>query len=360
MKFRLYNPGDEEEIVRLLEICFDGWPEKDLDSKVDFWRWKYLDNPLKSSIVVVGLDDDNIMSCEHGIQTNGKVGSKSFLINLGSDLCVHPEYRGRGIRHKLYEVRDIEREKKGVAFHCSTTNNPIIIRGQLKRNRPQFPHQFIELVKIQDIQKHLDETNTTGSWFKMPIVEIMKLINKVTKQSEEKVENMVIKKIDFFDENIDGFYRKIRDNYHFIVERSKEYLNWRFSDIRGGKFIKFIAEENGEIQGYIVLRINRFNAEYPIGWIADLIVLQGRIDVAKTLVRTAVEFFDAENVNVVRYWVVKGHPFENVVKEQGFLDIRKSAPHIGMMNLSVSENFSEFMASKPEQLHFQAADTEYI
>lgn len=40
-----YQPGDEEGIVELLEIVFDGWPHFDLPcSRVDHWKWKFLDN----------------------------------------------------------------------------------------------------------------------------------------------------------------------------------------------------------------------------------------------------------------------------------------------------------------------------
>ena len=44
---RLYEPGDEEGLVKLLELCFEGWPRRDLPfSKEDYWKWKYCDNPL--------------------------------------------------------------------------------------------------------------------------------------------------------------------------------------------------------------------------------------------------------------------------------------------------------------------------
>ena len=44
---REYEPGEEEQIVSLLDIVFDEWPSFDINcSKMDFWKRKYLDLSL--------------------------------------------------------------------------------------------------------------------------------------------------------------------------------------------------------------------------------------------------------------------------------------------------------------------------
>ena len=66
-----------------------------------------------------------------------------------------------------------------------------------------------------------------------------------------------IKKISAFDERIDEFWKIVNDNHDFILERGREYLNWRYCDFRAGEFIVEQAEEDGKILGYIVYNINR-------------------------------------------------------------------------------------------------------
>jgi hypothetical protein len=48
--FRLYEPGDEEAIVALLKISYPEW--KDAEYPLKHWKWKYLENPFGSIIVV--------------------------------------------------------------------------------------------------------------------------------------------------------------------------------------------------------------------------------------------------------------------------------------------------------------------
>ena len=55
IEIRSYQPGDEEEIVELLELVFGGWPKLDLNcDSINHWRWKYVDYPSGNVIVNVG------------------------------------------------------------------------------------------------------------------------------------------------------------------------------------------------------------------------------------------------------------------------------------------------------------------
>ena len=45
---RLYNNGDEKNIIDLLRVIFPAWKAKN----IDHWMWKYINSPLESDIVV--------------------------------------------------------------------------------------------------------------------------------------------------------------------------------------------------------------------------------------------------------------------------------------------------------------------
>ena len=63
--YSLYEPGDEKQLVELLDLVFGGWPDRDLAcSKVDFWRWKYLDNP-NGSLVTLAEESGEIHGSVH-------------------------------------------------------------------------------------------------------------------------------------------------------------------------------------------------------------------------------------------------------------------------------------------------------
>ena len=116
-----------------------------------------------------------------------------------------------------------------------------------------------------------------------------------------------IEEVKCIDERIEMFWNGIKDHYSFIVNRSKEDLNWRYCDPRAGCFVVKQAEEGGRILGYSALRVNRYREDYPVGFIVDLLTLPNRLDVADALVKDAVRYFDDENINIVNYQVVKNH-----------------------------------------------------
>jgi len=44
---RPYCSGDEEKLVQLLQLVFNGWPRFDINcTSLDHWKWKYENNPL--------------------------------------------------------------------------------------------------------------------------------------------------------------------------------------------------------------------------------------------------------------------------------------------------------------------------
>ena len=45
----------------------------------------------------LALNDNKVIGCVHAVPQNVKVGDEIVLCIIGSDLVVHPEYRGRGI-----------------------------------------------------------------------------------------------------------------------------------------------------------------------------------------------------------------------------------------------------------------------
>jgi hypothetical protein len=138
------------------------------------------------------------------------------------------------------------------------------------------------------------------------------------------VERGHIKVLDIkqFDQRIDAFWEKLAEEYDYIIERDRSFLNWRYLDPRVGGFVVKQAEEEGEILGFIAMRTNRYSKEYPIGYIVDLLALPGRDDALHALLDAATKHFDGDNVNIVNCLVVKNHPNEKILNSHGFLDSR--------------------------------------
>ena len=147
-----------------------------------------------------------------------------------------------------------------------------------------------------------------------------KLLSAVNQPTTlDKLDSEVeISDIKYFDERIVEFWNRVKGNYDFIVERTREYLNLRYCDLRGGSYRVRLAADGEQVLGFSVLRVNRLK-EYHEGYVVDFLALPERLDVAWLLADNAVAQLYEEGVNVARYQVIKGHPYEVIFKKTRFL-----------------------------------------
>ena len=325
---RPYRPGDESEIVQLLQLVFDGWPNFDLSCpSIDHWRWKYLDNPLKRSYVTVGVSRGDIVGVNHAFTLNVKIGGRTFFCGYASDTAVHPEFRGMGLSGKIIELKNQFEISAGVHLNLSVTSNPIML-GYQKRNPTMdpFPHEVVNLVKINDIGLQIRNIPVKNPLYMRLGFNAAKLINNIrnlTRTKRAPTKNLEIKTIQAFDERFERFWREISRCHDFIVERGREYLNWRYCDPRAGNFVvRKVDDDDGNVLGYSVLALNRSLRDYPIGYLIDLVTLPERNDVAEALVADAVDHFDLQQVNIVNCLMPRRHPNVGILMKYGFLNSR--------------------------------------
>jgi hypothetical protein len=141
---REYLPGDEKQIVPLLQLAFNGWRD------LDFWRWKYKDNSLKMSIISVAESDGRIIGVDGTVLKNIKIGEEVLLCSYGTDSAVHPDFRRRGVSKNMSNLKRGLRNKAGIKFNYFSTENPIIIDSHSKTN-PIFPYFILSYSRIRDI-----------------------------------------------------------------------------------------------------------------------------------------------------------------------------------------------------------------
>jgi hypothetical protein len=172
------------------------------------------------------------------------------------------------------------------------------------------------MIKVNDIDLHLKMSDNPDFIKKISYI-TLKTMNKInylfTSVSDKTSKEIKTNSIDKFGENIDIFWNKIKEGYNFIFERDRTYLNWRYCDKRGGNFIINQATEGKNIVGYSIIRINRLKKEYPVGYIADLMTLPNRLDVAEVLFSDADEYFSKNKVNTIHSIAISGHLQEKLL-----------------------------------------------
>jgi hypothetical protein len=369
---RQYVEGDEDQIIELLRLVFNGWPRFDLNCTVEeHWTWKMKETPLMVNHVVVTETNGKIIGVQQGIAKKMKVGNKVILGNKSGELGVHPEYRRMGVRNSMLQFKKYK-EQFGVTFNISLTSNPILVNARarkLKRDNRWglvFPHPVKYLVRIQDFDKFLKRIKREYTWQRTLIYKLgfffLKTLNGIQRKLSSGVSNssdFSIKKIMIFDDKIDDFWKSIKDDYNFIVEKSKDYLNWRFCDKRAGTYDVWQATENDAIIGYMVLRVNKLMVNNPVGFIMEVLALNNRLDVVDSFLDLAKNYFDEKNVNTVHAVMVSGHPYERILNLHGFIDSREKA----IVTYSAYKEFDalkQFKNSSPERLHYQYGEFDSI
>ena len=313
-----YRDGDEAKLVELLDSVFHGWPKLDINcSKQQYWRWKYLENPIQLLNQVIIEHQGEPVAYAGRLPRNIKINHSNITANQGADVVTHPDHRGQGLWNKVRDTLDQNNRELGVEFTYYITGNPIIVNkfnASPKHHRVPLPLQ--PMIRIEDIEKQLEA-------MPMDHPQLVKMGYKGIKglqrlQHPHQEATGTVEPIDGFDERFDRLYKKTAQRYDFIIEKKPNYLEWRYSRSVADYEIRGIMKD-GELAGFTVLLTNGYNPDYPIGFIVELLTLPGDTDTMNTLLSDAVDHFNKQQVNMTQ--LLSSHEQLNrVAKANGFVD----------------------------------------
>lgn len=360
---REYLKGDEKQIVDLLNLVFDGWPNFDISCKpVDHWRWKYLDNPLGGSTVVVAELGEEIVGVTHSLPIILTLNGERVLSSYISDTVVHPEHQRNNIFNRIVELKNRLRLEAGENFSYLVTSNPVLISlFDKKETHRELPREAVNLVRIVDIDEQLDHMNVQHPFLVKYGYIFLSSINRIWHgliKNRQKNGELRIQEISEFDDRIDHLLNELEDCYDFMVKRDKNYLNWRYLDPRAGGYRVKIALGEKELLGYVVYKVNRARPEYPIGYIVDLLTNPERNDIADMLINSSLQEMDKAGVNITNLLITRGSPYIKAALRRGLID---SHAHIHAYTrvLKASENLENLYNSKA-RLHFTYGDIDTL
>lgn len=120
---------------------------------------------------------------------------------------------------------------------------------------------------------------------------------------------------------IDEFWSRIRHRYPVTIERTADYLNWRYANNPLVKYKMFLAKNNGQIKSLVVLRIEDVEAEkgmlgVKVGRIIDFVSDENAEEFSLSRV---VEYCRENEVDFLDYFS-SGHFHAAALKEIGFVN----------------------------------------
>jgi hypothetical protein len=223
----------------------------------------------------------------------------------------------------LYRYR-LEHQRPFYDLTLTITSNPIVQRQWEMDATPRLRmgNETRILIKVLNARRAaLIHEEAGGRLQRNLIVRLiaflgLKLLGSIQGRRRSVRQLWTCSRIDAFDERIEAFWQEASPAFDFIVERRRDFLNWRYCDSRGGDHAVFLAEEDGHVLGYIAVRLSSATRAQ----ILDILALPGRNDVVSTLLESALEFVRESGVAAILCRMVSFHPYNEILKQHGFVD----------------------------------------
>lgn len=335
MLFRKFEPGDQDDLIDLLNLAYNGWHSP------EYFKWKFGKNPHGNPLIWVAEDNDRIVGCYIINPVRIRMGKVSVLCAQSVDAAVDPEYRGKGIFKKLaQEVLEKAHREGIVAVYAFPTH--IAYKGQVRVGY-QTVFTLPKTFKLLDPSRMLEKYGLTSKKLQRIVKHFLKLQTKTSKE-EPTDGKLEIERIKAFDEDFEDFWETFYEkNDYVMIERGREYLNWRYFGNPEKEYLVYMCKQNKKILGYLISSVER--SDLFIGNIIDVVTLPNMPEVATCLVHRCLKRFENEGLDLASCWMLKHNSYYTILKNQGFSEHLELArrlvfrpKHIDKMILYVTDS----------------------
>jgi len=327
ISIRWSRAGDEPGLLRLLQDTYERWPRVDTAAApLDHLLWKYDDIGVQTGRHTIALDGERIVGAIPLLIRTFLIDSRPLRAATASDVAVHPDYRGVNLYMDMQAVaRPTFRNSLDFNFGYEAPH-PAMVRGRQKMDRWHvMAHRLAVLA-----------ANTT----RLP--------------PRAAAPGVTIDVVERVDASIDAFCIEAMRPFRLVALRDHRYLNWRYADPRGGGGTMLLARCGEDVLGFAALRVSNGTA-----YLADLLVLPGRNDVAGALAGEALERARAAGFERARCWLPERHPFREAVAGAG-LSRAKEQRGFTYEVLRAPKGSLDFIDDPEAAVHVTIADTDLI
>jgi len=356
---RRYQPGDEVQILQLRRLVFgDGDEQRNAES---YWRWEFRDNPAGDGRIWLAVAADKIVGQYAVIPVRMQYCGEVMMGSLSLDTMTHPDFRRQAVfatlANNLYE--ELERESIPVTYGFPNENS---VEGFVTKLDWMYVRSLPVFVKPLDVSRIVGRFLGDRS--------LAYLIGKVSNPLARLLfrpthafqgERSKLKWIERFDARMDGFWEQVAARRRIAAVRDSTYLNWRYFDNPGRRYWAVVAERDGEILGYVILRcMEQF--ELRGGVIVDLGALPDREPVLGALLVEAEGFFREQRSDLVACLISGDDEYSGLLRRSGYLPLPRKLGfkewHFGCRVHSPALN-SEFFGD-PANWYVTFGDTDVI
>ena len=312
-----YEESNWQGVSELFKNVFD------IDIKPQYFRWKNTDNPQGKSIVKIAVDGDKIigLSCIWKFRMN--ILGESILAGQSVDAMVDKNHRKMSIFENMALEAIEDMKKEGVQLRFNFPNEAAYLASVNKVN----------IKKVCDIPQHIKilkgrEALSMFSGNKLVMLAggiLLDLYRTVTTMTVKNTQKYEVREMKCFHQGFDSFWDSVKKDYPIAVERSSQYLNWRYFS-NPHEYKVFAAYLDDEIIGYIVAameeKIGKTGEKLLLGHIADFMCTKDHKDAAVKLIIEAERYLKANGACAISCWMIKEWFYSNLLTRLAFLQLR--------------------------------------
>lgn len=326
LTMRWSEPGDEPPLLQLFQDAYVRWPRVETAAApLDHLLWKYEDIGVQSGRHALALDGDQIVGAIPLSTRTFLVDGQPMQAATALDVAVREEYRQFGVYMELqWFSRGSYRNSVDLNFGYAG------------------PHPGMARVR-EKLQ----------NW-KLMAHRIDVLSANVSRLPQPAAADVSIDIAERLDEGIDAFCLEAMRPFRLGLLRNHRYLNWRYADPRGGGGTLLLARKGTQVLGVAALRLSN-----GTGYVAELLVLPGRDDVASVLASECLSRARAAGVEKARCWLPQLHPYRAAVVAAGFSRVKETRAFTYEV-LQASQAALAFLADPQAPVHLTVGDTDLV
>ncbi len=283
--------------------------------------WLYKDNPHGEAQVWIAVDQGNgvVVGSAAAFPRRLYLGSREEIVWVLGDFCINSEYRSLGPAVELQRACIAAVDSGKVAF-CYDFPSAGMMAVYKRLGFAPFA-QVLRLARPLRIDRQIE------SVIKSPIITsglaaVGNLLLATRAFQPLKNGNLTVAfHTGQFGEEFSNLARQIADRHGVCVQRSAEYLNWRYMANTTCASEIMTARRNGELLAYAVIQQNGKECI-----VADVFGIDSPA-IVRSLIKEVVALCHARGVHSVSIPLVESHPWVTLFRGLGFRD-RESKPMV--------------------------------
>jgi hypothetical protein len=299
-------------------------------------QWSFDARPY----IVLAKDGEKLIGQYAIIAFYIKYLDRKMVVVQPVDNMVHQDYRGgvKGVQVKMFVLSEELWRQAGIDLAFGFPNRQAYVVGKRLL-------KYRDLIKIENYFKRLSWRTALRKRIKIPfLVDFLGWFR-------------YYQRVCTFDERIDSFWEKVKNQYEILVCRDRRYLNWRYCQNPRHKYYIVQAERNGEIVGLIIVRYEEHD-DVRMGFIMECLALKEPL-LMEGLIKKALLYLSGDGTDYVLVRLAYGDPINNAFKRFGF----SSRPGIWESNFvykTYSSNINSAELEDQSKWHVSFGDSDSL